>query len=744
MSPLNRYRVSLPKILSVSLLLSALSAASAPAAPAQEAAEEFASLRITVRDNSGVLPGAAVTVIGEAGWRFTATTDASGQAVVPTLPAGSYDIRVSLPGFADSVEPGIEVTGGQEAAVTVTLSIVQFATSVTVTTANRREELLMRVADPTTLIDRNQILDSGARTAKDILIEQSGSGIQVQPGGGQGHVSLNGIPNSGVLVLIDGRRYLGKDANGNLNLEDLQLAGIERIEVVKGAASALYGSDALGGVINLITSKATRPGLTNHGTFSAGSFTDVRLADTAGYRRDALGFTLSGSYRTYDGFDLDPRNPQTIGQPESRYYTAGGTADWRLHDRVNLRLFGDFSRRDIDNYFFLGPTQLPGTVYNSRRKLVRRTLSPEVEVLVTPFTTVGATATFGRYDRDETQVFETSEIVVAPWKEWNRELKLTARQEWPLLGRRHTLQGGYEFRDETLDRPGLVVSATGADRGSREISVGWLQQEFEIGPSLEVTGGLRYDSYSDFGSKLSPKLGIVYALAPSQSIRATYGQGFRAPFFGELYLTTPGFVGNPDLRPERSETFSAGYTYAASGLQLSADYFRAHVKDGITFDLSRLPFTYGNLRRYTSQGTNIGVSVSLPYGFVPSFSYSYVRREDDEGVRVGGLPEHAAFVKLLWTHRDLGLRVNLRGQILDSAFFEDGTSQPAYQVWYARISKELTSLPQGRVHLFFQVDNLLDESDLFRRSPLGEPIPGDYQVWLAPRTFLAGLTFDLD
>ncbi|RPJ83298.1 MAG: TonB-dependent receptor, partial [Acidobacteria bacterium] len=451
------------------------------------------------------------------------------------------------------------------------------------------------------------------------------------------------------------------------------------------------------------------------------------------------------SYRNYNGFDLDPRNPQTIGQPESLYYTAGGTADYRLADRVNLRFFGDYSRRDIDNYFFTGFTQLGTAVFNSQRELVRRTLSPEVEFLATPTTTVGAVANFGRYDREETQVFPDRTSPVAPWQERNNEVKLTARQLWPVLGRQHALQGGFEYRDESLDRgPALRVPGTGERRASREISVGWLQQEFEVGPPLKLVAGFRYDSYSDFGSKLSPKLGAVYSFTESQTVRASYGQGFRAPLFGELYLSSPSFVGNPNLEPEKSETFSAGYTVARAGAQFSADYFRAQVEDGSTFDLRKLPFTYINIRNYTSQGANLSASVTLPYGFVPSFSYSYVRREDDEGVRVGGLPEHSAFLKVLWAHPRLGLRVNLRGQIIDDAAFEDGTSQPAYQVWYGRVSKALFTHRGTRVQGFVPVDNLLNKKDIFRRSATGQPIPGDYQVWLAPRTILAGFTFDLD
>lgn len=706
-------------------------------------AQEPGTLVVRVQDTTGVLPGASVTITGRADrttWR--ATADGEGRARFEHLPPGVYDVTASLEGFAAAERRGVVVAPGQERDADVMLTVVQFATSVTVTTASRREELLLEVADPTTVIDRTQIEDSGARTAKDLLVEQAGSGVQVQAGGGQGHVSLNGIPNSGVLVLVDGRRFLGKDANGNLNLEELQLAGIDRVEIVKGAASALYGSDALGGVINLITRKMATPGVQNTMSVTGGSYGDLRVSDTVGLRRGPGGFTASGQYRSYDGFDLDASNPQTIGQPESRYSNAGGSADLRLADRLDLRFFGDYSRRKISNYFFSGPTQLPSTVYDSRRDLTRFTVSPELSFLPRPGTTLTASFTYGRYDRDETQVYPDRRVVAVPWTEWNREFKATGRHDWTLFGRTHALQAGYEFRDETLDRASLRATS-GAGRASREINVGWLQQEFHASTRLKVTGGFRFDSYSDFGSSWSPKLSAVYAAAPRHSLRATYGHGFRAPFFGELFLSTPTFVGNPDLEPERSRTLSVGYTFGGATAQLSADYFRARIEDGITFDLGQLPFTYRNLNEYTSQGVNLAVSVQLPGGFAPSASYAYVHREDPSGAEVGGLPTHAAFLKLLWANPRLGLRANLRGQILNEARFEDGTSQPPYQVWYAHVSKRLLTGRPAALSVFVQVDNLFNRRNIFRRSATGEPIPGDYQVWLAPRTFLGGVTIEL-
>lgn len=697
---------------------------------------------ITVRDNAGILPGAQVRLLAvDGGVSLSAMTDREGRAVFEGVPAGSYRARASLTGFVDSAEVAVEVVAGAERTADLQMSLVQFSSEVTVTTANRRVELLQDVADPVVLIDASQIEDSGARTAKDVLLDQAGNGVQVNQGGGQGHVSINGIPNSGVLVLVDGRRVIGKDANGNFNLEDLDLAAVDRIEVVRGAGSALYGSDALGGVINILT-RRSQPGLNNSFTLRGGEYGDFRVTDTLGWRGQSLGLSATGGYREYDGFDLSATNPQTIGQPESIWRTASVNGDYKPASWLQMRLVADYMRRDIDNYYFSGPTQLASTVYNSQRKLTRTGVTPEADLLFTADTAITATFNYGKYDRRETQIYSNRIVPVVPWIEWNNEFKLVGRQTWRAFDETHYLQSGYEYRRETLERASLNFPETGQRKARREVNVAWAQQELSLTQDLKVSGGFRYDSYSDFGDKWSPKFSAVYALTPAQRVKASWGQGFRAPFFNELYLSTPTFVGNPNLQPERSTTWAAGYTWSSSTLQASADYFRARVENGITFDLSKLPFTYVNLREYTSEGINTSLSVTLPYGFVPQVAYTLTTREDQAGREVFGLPKHSTYIKLLWSEPRSGLRANLRGQVISEARFEDGTSQPAYQLWNAQVSKRFARSARYGLNVFAQLDNLFDKTDIFRVNAAGDPIPGDYQVWAAPRAFSAGVTVD--
>lgn len=730
------------------------------------AQEAGSALTVTVRDADGVIPRASVTVTPAGGGRAVrSTTDASGVARFATLPPGIYDVAVEFPGFAAAHERGVVLRGGEPRTVELVLAPAGFSTEVTVTTANRREQLLLEVAEPTTLFDRAMIEDTGGRSVKDVLVEQAGSGVQVNAGGGQGYISINGIPNSGVLVLVNGRRYLGRDANGNLNLEDLQLAGVERIEVVKGAGSALYGSDALGGVVNIITTRADQPGAENSVTFTGGSYGDVRVADTFSYRGTKGGVSGTAGYRTYDGFDLQADSPQTIGQPASVWWNGNATADYQITGKVVARLFADYQDRDIDPYYFAGATQLASSVYNSVRDLTRSTIAPEIEFTPAPNTSFVAQYTHSRYDRDETRIFVENGSISpqAPWRERMQEAKLTGRRDWGFGGKRHPLQGGYEFRRERLTRgtlaPTTAENPFGLDNRSRDIHVVWAQQEATVG-SLTLTGGVRYDEYSDFGGAWSPKASARYALGREHGLRASYGRGFRPPYFNELFLNTPPFfVGNPDLRPEYANTLSAGYAYGSARAQLTADYFLNRVRDGIVFDLTAQPFTYANLNRYESTGVNLAGAVTLPRGFTPSASYTYNRRENQAGAEIGGYPKHAGFLKLLWQEPRLGLRANIRAQFNGTVppGATDPSYQDAYQVWYGQVAKTFTLAGGTSLELFAQVDNIFDEGDLYRRQSCpagaaptcqpGAPVNGAndlLQIWIAPRTFLAGVTIGMD
>jgi outer membrane receptor for ferrienterochelin and colicins len=708
-----------------------------------------ATLEVTVRDRWGTVPGATIQVTDqdrEFGERQT--SDAAGMATFSGLAAAVYRVEVALDGFVPYLEEGIDLTAGGQAKVEARLALTQFSSSVTVTTANRREQLLLDVAEPTTLIDEIQLLDTGGQSAKDVLAEQAGAGVVVHTGGGRGHVSINGVGNKGVLVLIDGRRYLGRDGIGNFNLEDLDLTGAERVEIVKGAGSALYGTDALAGVINIITKKA-KQGVQNRFEATAGSHSDLRISDSFSRRAGKLGLELIASVRTFDGYDLDAEDPQTQGEPSSERFDLQANGDYQLSDSVVGHLFANYSRREVDNNFFAGATQLADDIYDQQMELVRYTLSPELDITLSPSTALNVTLTQGKYDRDETDVYPDRVEVVPSWQEWNTEGKASLRQSWNALDQEQLFQMGLEFRRQKMDRSSLRRPGTDSTEVDRDLKVAWFQQELNLGPKFTFTGGLRYDDDSEYGSETSPKLSAVFAPSEKSRLRASYGHGFRAPRFGELFINLGFFfVGNPDLKPETSDSLTAGFTYVDDRVKASIDYFDTELDNAIVFDFSGFPFspiTYRNIPGIsTRQGFNLELAVDLPGGFTPSIAYTKLDAEDEDGDNLGGFAEDTAFFKLLWQDPGRGLRANLRAEYRgEETADSDGTFTPSYTLWNLQASKTLQAGGR-RYRLWARVDNLFDESDIFRRDASGIPIPGELQVWEDGRNFHVGVAIDLD
>ena len=707
-------------------------------------AQDSAELRVRVAERGGAVPGAVVVLSsadGETVARRVSGHD--GVAVVTGIPAGSYTLSVTFTGFAPYNQADLVLAAGEKKSIEVMLTLAQFSQTITITTANRREELLRTVAEPTTLIDEASLQDTGGRSAKEVLVEQAGSGVYVSPQGATNSVSINGLGGAAVLILIDGRRYLGRNSTGEVNLEDLDLSNIERIEIVKGAGSAMYGSDAMAGVINFITKKPTTFGMANSLDVSYGSYNDTRFSDTLSFRSEKFSGAFTAGYRSYDGYDLDESALITEGEPESKRYNISGNMEYALHDKVRARVYGDYTFRDVTKYYFAGATQMSDP-YNSLRELTRYNFSPEVDVNLTDTMTVNALFNYGQYERLETYDYGDSVDVQDPWVETNNEFKVTARQIWGIEDMEQFLQFGYEFRNQTLERGSLDLPSD-ADEAERDINVFWAQNEFNLIENFKVTAGFRYDDYSDFGSEWSPKITAMYAVNDENRVRFSYGHGFRAPRFGELYIDLGFFFkGNPDLQPETSNNLTIGYAHTGELAQGSFDFFYNKIKDGIGFDLSVFPYTYNNLQDYTASGINSSLALNLPYGFTPEFSYTYTKREDEEGEKILGYPEHSAFLKLLWFRPQWGMRVNLRGQLMDNITYSSGEERPSYQIWYLKGSKTVMTTDSYSIDVFAQIDNLFDKSDVFTRDETGAPIQGDLALWLAPRTFRIGITIDLD
>lgn len=715
-------------------------------------AQKRSSLRGLVTDEAGRgLRGAAALLVNTlSGESFAATSDEQGRYEFERVRPGNYRLEVRGAGFADYVSESFAV-GDDAQTRDVTMRVGAVRDQVVIA-ASRREELARDSAVPTTLIERQEIEDAAAQTLEQLLIEQAGSGVYVSRSFGIGFPTINGVGGNRVLVLVDGQRQVGTD-NGTrdgIDLDQFTTERVGRVEIVKGAASALYGSDAMGGVINLVGRQPDRPFAFDFSN-SYGSFGERNFGLTPSFKRGKWAGIATGVYQDFDGYDLNPANSGTTG------FSGGenGFIDRQLSpalfydatSNLRVRLRSNFYRRYA---YFLNNAAAQTSIQRQERWNV----APTVEFNLgskTFITTRGDVSVARRFDLDRVESLKQFEAFGAS-----------------LINSSNQIQYGFEVRHKFLRRPGLgaeedITKPLGV-RGTRTIDVKsvWGQYELKLfGNRLTASAGVRVEDNSQFGSNVSPKAGVVFAPAEAHRLRFAYGEGFRAPDVSELYLGfSPGsfaFVGNPKLTPEESRSYSAGYTFFTRRLQYSLDLFYNRFENGIGFDQINLAapfdpffnqfiprltpgqqlFTNRNLGDFDARGLNSSVVAALPFGFNATFNYTLLERVTvdannpaRDGRRLLGLGNvrNSAFLKFGWAgsaktfERRFALRANVRGLLrgreplqttssfsrpTDPARVNQIEFVPAYQTWDFYAAADLP-VSEGRFTLqpFFEINNL--------------------------------------
>ena len=281
-----------------------------------------AALSGVVRDSSGsVIPRPTIVVRQEpSGLERVIGGSGDGTFSIPQLPPGRYVITASAPGFAVASH-AVEAPRGEP--VDVTLIPAPIVEQVTVVSAARQEELRDTLNTRVDVITRGRIEETGGQeTVAEILRELPGvitrRGSETAGAAGE---QIQGIDSRQVLVLLDGQPIVGARGikrGGILNLDRQSTARLERVEVVKGAASALYGSDAMGGVISLITREPSAP-FDATVALSAGSLGSTGVRVDTGFKREKTFGIFSLERHQQDGFDLTPDTFDTTGAPYRRY-----------------------------------------------------------------------------------------------------------------------------------------------------------------------------------------------------------------------------------------------------------------------------------------------------------------------------------------------------------------------------------------------------------------------------------------
>jgi outer membrane receptor for ferrienterochelin and colicins len=532
-------------------------------------------------------------------------------------------------------------------------------------------------------------------------------------------VSIRGMPSEHTLFLVDGRRMnaaANAIAHADFDLGWVPAEAIERVEVVRGPMSSLYGSEALGGVVNVITRSATdewRGSLTAMGglredgrggeTYQIGAYAAGPLA------RDRLGLSLFAESRAR------ANTPQAtngrLSDLEDRETTTGSaTLTWTpdAAQRIDLTVLAG---RD-DRYRDTVTTSGTPLYYRFADTVQRR-----------------------QYALSHTGQWAWGETAVRAYRSTlDRQNAVTAgqtpsravgMQEDILDGRAtfdrwtgHRLSLGGEWRREQLKDAAAAISGT-LD-GERYAL--FVQDEWSLTPSVSLTGGARFDNHEIYGWQTSPRLYAVWAPLEGLTLKAGGGRGFKSPSLKQL---SPEFVtvaaagrfriyGNPDLKPEIGTSYEASAEYRRHGWMGRIGVFDNAIEDlietrctefcGVRGREIRL---YQNIAEARIRGVELAGAAPMPGGFSLKADYTYLDSENREtGAPLSERPEHSGHATLRW-QPDEGRFVQVRGEYVGEQWMlTNSVQQPVPD--YALVSLEGGYRLQSDLWVRAGVQNLTD------------------------------------
>lgn len=591
-------------------------------------------------------------------------------------------------------------------------SLSQYEINPIVVTGTKTEKTIEESPIPVSVISKKEIEQSGSYKLTEILSEQTGLNIAYFLGAG---VEIQGLDPDYALILVDGEPLVGRNG-GTIDLSRVSLGNVKQIEIVKGPSSSLYGSEALSGVINIITDKPSRNFLTDVKA-RYGTFNTIDLNGNIEYRKNNFGLFLFANYNHSNGYDLFP---ESISKTSPAYndYTFNPVIKYDVNKNLSLELNSRIFIERMDNI----ATVLEGTTQSNLDDKVDLTDINNIFSVNYNFTnTTKLKAKFynSYYNYKDILTYQS-----------DGSLFFEDKFEQIYSKGELMLEGNYLRNNTTVFGGGIILDKVNADRlydggKSANNKFVFFQNEYLPLHNLNITAGVRFDAHSDYSSRVSPKLAILYTPVEMLSVKGSFGTGFKAPTFQELYLDfanpqvgysvfgTVGFqesiqrlIQNGEIaqiyidpstvtqiKPENSQAFNFNFNVNPfKQIKADVNLFRNDIKDLIEV----LPvakktngqnvFTYFNLNRIFTQGIETNITLYPIDNLTLSVGYQYLDAKDKQiiedienqkiyktgstgvirpvqMVEYGGLfnrSKHSGVIKIYYTLAKYDAAINLR------------------------------------------------------------------------------------
>lgn len=649
-----------------------------------------------------------------------------------------------------------------------------------VVTATRSDRSLSDAPVPVQVLDKQILEKHHAHTLKQALALLPNVTLRELHGKTGYEVQMQGFSGDQVLILIDGLPITASTGS-TVNLNQYLNVDIEQIEVIQGAASAQYGSSAMGGVINIITKPITRRQA--HVTAEVASnstqnpsgksldankrFVEASLEgalDEAGHLRARL----SGSYLDDAGLSVDPdawprlkdsseqsqvsakliySDKASASSDTNRNTTSTASNQWLDNKQIWLEA-SHYQEDDISRFFrYVAPRLLPQQRTENIRKQ-RYSIGASTDILPSNDPAqrykLSASALFEDY---QSQSDTTTNGLLASARDTTIQTKLAQAQlDLPMWSttdyQSHWLQVGAQWQQDTLSQIKNNVSELRDDDVSRDVSELYLQDDWMIGDAWEILTGVRYQIDTDFGDHIAPKISVKYRQLDDQGhehiFRGSVGSAYRVPNLKERYFvfdhSNLGYkvIGNPNLKPETSTSYQLGYSgQLTDNLTLNANAFYNDIEgliqeDQATFEGNIAVYEYKNIDSAKTYGGDITVDWRLNPDATLKAGYTYTKTKNNtRGGELTNRPEHRAQLAF-----DYQLTPKL--QLIEQLNYESrqliSTASQSYSPSWWTLDSKLNYQLNPNLDIYAAINNVFDvQRDT--RDPM-DYRPIDNREWL--------------
>lgn len=608
---------------------------------------------VVMTANGEPLAGASIVVEGT---NINCGSNSKGEFSLNVQKDKVYKLRVSYLGYTPRL---ITVPASGHPPLKIKLQPSETALNELVVTGSRYERQLKDVPVITRVISREEI-ETVNPVDFTTLLEYTLPGIQFYYNtmSQVPEITYQGMDAKAVLFLLDGERISGESGDSNIDYSRFNINDIERIEVVRGAASTLYDSRAIGGVINIITKKSVRPFTASMHTRYAGKKGQSYSA-SAGVNLHRFSSLTSFGWRKRDSYLVKDEQGK-----QKEIINPDGSVTKSKTDPVAFNIYGysimDVSQKLSYNFSdrFTGSARI--SYYTNKRDKYDNAryyqryrdfiLSGKLKWQFADNQNLDLSYIRDNYIKDNVYVDDDERVY--------GNVNSTIRLYYTGMFGKHTLSGGVDLLREDMKHHFMKDTAT---VHMNQYSF-CLQDDWQLTDKMNVVVGVRGDKGGSYRLHFTPKVSVLYRPLKTITLRAGYSQGYRIPNLKELYqefnMGGMGIMmyGNKDLKPEEGTQISASVEYDYKGLNLSVSTYHNRYKNKISYEYispgKSWNMKYVNALNVKTTGVEVTANYKLPFGLRFSGGYSYVYDYDErDGYNMSWVRPHSARLSSVYKHR---------------------------------------------------------------------------------------------